>query len=93
MGEQRPQLVHLPPGICSTAGDEAVELAEACGLVLDPWQRGHVRAMLAQRRDDEVLRWAAMESASHSCRSGTDANPAWSIVSSESCRAVSRCLR
>lgn len=64
MGEQRPQLVHLPPGICSTAGDEAVELAEACGLVLDPWQRGHVRAMLAQRRDDEVLRWAAMENAS-----------------------------
>lgn len=64
MGVQRPRVLHLPSGICSTAGSEAIDLAESCGLVLDDWQRYHVRAMLAQRRDGAGLRWAAMENAS-----------------------------
>ena len=64
MGVQRPRVQHLPSGICSTAGSEFIDLADACGLVLDDWQRYHVRAMLAQARDGEALRWAAMENAS-----------------------------
>lgn len=38
VGAQRPRLSHLPPGQVSSAGQDAVDFAAACGLVLDDWQ-------------------------------------------------------
>ncbi len=38
MGDQTPRILCSPDGVYG-AGEEAAELAEACGLVLDPWQR------------------------------------------------------
>jgi hypothetical protein len=46
--------------ISSTAGEEAAELAESAGLVLDSWQRFALNAVLAERADG---RWAAFEAA------------------------------
>lgn len=53
-------MLHLPLGISSTAGHEAVDLAESAGLVLDSWQRFAVNTILAEREDG---RWAAFEAA------------------------------
>ena len=58
-GAQLPR-VDSGPDWVSTAGDEAVELARAAGLSLDPWQEYAVRRILAERVDGK---WAAFESA------------------------------
>lgn len=59
LGDQTPRVVTAPPATAS-AGPEAVELAAAAGLVLDPWQRLAVEVILAERPDG---RWAAFEAA------------------------------
>lgn len=66
LGVQRPRLLHLPPTFCSTAGDEFIHLADSAGLILDDWQRFHVRAMTLEMRDEGGvgLRWASIENAS-----------------------------
>ena len=58
MGVQRPRVLHLPSGICSTAGSEAIDLAESCGLVLDDWQRDVILGAMAKRADGK---WAAKQ--------------------------------
>ena len=64
LGIQRPRVMHLPPTFCSTAGDEFIALSDSAGLVLDDWQRYHVRALTLETREGDGLRWAAMENAS-----------------------------
>lgn len=49
----------LPPLAVSSAGSEAVELAEVAGLVLDDWQAWWLQHALAERADGS---WAARES-------------------------------
>ena len=56
-GEQRPRLFCAPTG-GGTAGAEAVELAEAAGLHLDPWQQHVLEVALNEAADG---RWAAFE--------------------------------
>jgi phage terminase large subunit-like protein len=58
VGVQRPRLQHLPAGKVSSAGQEAVDLAESCGLFLDDWQQWCLDNMLAERRDG---RWCASQ--------------------------------
>ena len=55
---QRPRVEHRPPWASEASADEAIELAESVGLVLDPWQQMVVRAALAERSDGS---WAASE--------------------------------
>lgn len=57
-GAQRPQLSHLPPQVVTSAGEEAIEFVESCGLVLDDWQKWCVTNCLSERSDG---RWAAFE--------------------------------
>lgn len=54
LGVQAPRVLLTPPGIVSTAGQEAAELAEQCGLVLDPWQRHIVDVSLGERADGSL---------------------------------------
>ena len=58
IGSQEPTLLVQPPS-ARTAGGEAAELADAAGLVLDPWQRTAVDMILAER-DDGM--WASRSS-------------------------------
>lgn len=51
----RPAWRIVPPPATS-AGDEAVELAESAGLILDPWQAAAVRDLLGQ---DAGGKWSA----------------------------------
>lgn len=55
-GVQRPTWAHLPPGAVSSAGDDAIDLAAAAGLVLDDWQQWVLRGALGERSDGS---WAA----------------------------------
>jgi hypothetical protein len=48
VGAQRPRLQHLPPGQVSSAGQDAVDFAAACGLVLDDWQAWCLDKMLGE---------------------------------------------
>ncbi len=48
VGAQRPRLLHLPPGQVSSAGQDAVEFAAICGLILDDWQCWCLDKMLAE---------------------------------------------
>lgn len=48
-GSQSPSLSSVPPYDSLASGDEAVELALAAGLILDPWQAHGVRMGLAER--------------------------------------------
>ncbi len=57
LGSQTPRVANVPPAVTS-AGAEAVELAELAGLDLDPWQRWVLEQALGQRADG---RWAAFE--------------------------------
>jgi hypothetical protein len=50
--------IHSIRGYSSTLGDEAIELAEHAGLVLDEWQREALRDLLAL---DKRGRWAHFE--------------------------------
>jgi hypothetical protein len=57
LGVQQPRLVHTPARN-SSAGQEAVDLARAAGLVLDPWQAWVVGEILGERDEmyfNEVL--------------------------------------
>ncbi len=58
VGAQRPRLQVLPQDRVSSAVDEALILAESCGIVLDDWQQWVVEWMLAQ---DARKRWAAQQ--------------------------------
>lgn len=57
-GSQKPRLTTRPPFTSEAAGEEAIELAESVGLILDPWQQHIVRVALAERTDG---RYAASE--------------------------------
>lgn len=59
VGAQRPRLSLLPDGIVSSAADEAIALAETCGMKLDDWQRWCLHYMLGERADGS---WAAGQS-------------------------------
>lgn len=50
LGAQTPRLSRYPEGVGSD-GAEAIELAERCGIVLDPWQRLVLDKFLGYRRD------------------------------------------
>jgi hypothetical protein len=54
LGVQAPRVAVTPPGITSTAGQEAAELAEQCGLVLDTWQRSIVDVALGELADGSL---------------------------------------
>lgn len=60
LGAQRPRVLSLPPGAdrLSTAGDDAVDLAQMAGLSLYPWQQLVLRESL---RELPGGRWAAFE--------------------------------
>ncbi len=58
-GAQQPAWSRTPEGVVSTtAGEEAVELLEAAGVFLDPWQRWALVQSMAERADGT---WAAFE--------------------------------
>lgn len=57
LGAQTPRIQVAPPSVTS-AGAEAVELAEAVGLHLDPWQRHVLDVALGERADSK---WSAFE--------------------------------
>lgn len=54
-GSQRPRIEHYPL-FHTTAADDAVQLAEVAGLVLDEWQEYVLRGALGERRDG---RWTS----------------------------------
>jgi hypothetical protein len=56
LGSQTPRVSSHPPYVTSAA-DEVIDLAEAAGLVLDPWQRYVLTHGLGERADG---RWAAL---------------------------------
>jgi len=54
-----PAVRREPPELSSTSiGDEIVEFAETCGILLDPWQQWCIRMATAERADGS---WAAFE--------------------------------
>ncbi|KOG81243.1 MULTISPECIES: terminase [Streptomyces] len=57
-GEQRPRLLTVPGIALSSAGQEAVDLAERAGLHLDAWQRFVLDQGMGERADGN---WAASE--------------------------------
>lgn len=57
VGAQRPRICSVPPQV-SSAGGEAVELAERAGLRLDPWQAWVLDQALGERADGK---WSAFE--------------------------------
>jgi hypothetical protein len=56
-GRQQPRLSWVPPCVDSS-GQEAVELAHAAGLHLDPWEELVLRESLGERQDGK---WSAFE--------------------------------
>lgn len=56
-GDQTPRILYSPPALTS-AGEEAIELAESFGLILDPWQRLVINEALKEREDGT---WAAFQ--------------------------------
>lgn len=57
VGSQTPRISSRPDYV-SSAGQEAIELAESAGLYLDPWQQLVLTESLGERRDG---RWSAFE--------------------------------
>lgn len=57
LGVQQPRVSSIPAAVSST-GAEAVELAESAGVMLFPWQRLALDAMLGERPDGS---WACFE--------------------------------
>lgn len=57
-GVQRPRVESIPPSVSGTSGDDAVELANSVGLILDPWEEYVLRNALGTREDGK---WAAFE--------------------------------
>lgn len=65
MGIQTPRLEYAPPSITSS-GDEAIELYEGTGQVLDPWQRYAIRKAMTESLvilpdGRQAARWSAFE--------------------------------
>lgn len=58
IGSQEPTLKHLPSDRRGSAGPEAIELAAAAGLYLDPWQCFVLEHGLAEGSDGK---WSAFE--------------------------------
>lgn len=58
LGSQRPRIFWTPPGVVSSAGREAVELAASAGLILDDWQAWLLEVGLAE---DARGLWLAFE--------------------------------
>lgn len=56
-GSQTPRVSNYPPFTYSS-GDDATDLAAACGLILDPWQRHVLQQSLGERPGGK---WAATE--------------------------------
>jgi hypothetical protein len=56
-GSQTPRICHVPSSVTS-AGQEAVELAELAGLHLDPWE---ARTLVGALGEDEDGRWSSFE--------------------------------
>lgn len=56
-GCQRPRVFTTPPFV-SSAGQEAIELAAAAGLILDDWQQYGLHVGLGERQDGS---WSAFE--------------------------------
>ena len=57
VGAQEPRISYVPPAAWSL-GDDAVELARAAGMQLDPWQQLVLRGAMGELAPD---RWAAFE--------------------------------
>lgn len=57
VGAQQPRISRVPEYV-SSAGEEAVDLARAAGLHLDPWQAHVLEMSLGERADG---RWSAFE--------------------------------
>lgn len=57
LGAQKPRIESVPDGVVHPDGEAAVELVEAAGLHLDPWQRHVLERSLLQRDG----KWAALE--------------------------------
>lgn len=57
VGQQSPRVRNVPESV-SSAGDEAIDLAAAAGLELDPWQQLVLRDALGEREDGK---WSAFE--------------------------------
>ena len=57
-GDQTPRILFKPPGILSSAGQDAVDLAASAGLILDPWQQYALDVGLGERENGK---WAAFE--------------------------------
>ena len=56
-GDQRPRICSVPPAPTS-AGQEAIELAESAGLILDPWQQFDLDCALRENKDGT---WTSFE--------------------------------
>lgn len=59
-GAQEPRLCTRPPFVASGASQECIDLADAAGVHLDPWQQMCVHVILARA---ESGLWAALEAA------------------------------
>ncbi len=57
-GAQRPRLSCIPDAYSLSAGEDAVEFAAKCGLILDDWQSWALTRAMGTRRDGH---WAAFE--------------------------------
>lgn len=57
MGHQTPR-IDVSPTYFTSAGDDAIDLAAAAGLILDPWQEHVLRGSLGERLDGQ---WVATE--------------------------------
>jgi len=57
LGAQRPRVSTFPP-MASSSGQDAADLAESAGLILDPWQRHVLDVALGERKDGK---WSAFE--------------------------------
>lgn len=59
MGSREPRILYLPSDIASTdTADDFIDLGEAAGVILDPWQRDGLTNACGERADGT---WAATE--------------------------------
>ena len=63
LGERVEPRFRQVPDYQFSAGDDAVELAAAAGLFLDPWQKDAVRDLLAEKPGLDGPVWNSFESA------------------------------
>lgn len=67
-GSQLPTFLRVPPGMTSSRGPAAAELAERAGLILDPWQRFVLDVALGEQpkgadepAQKDPTQWSAFE--------------------------------